>query len=127
MRETRTATRHEIPLIARASLPRTFLSLGVFAEATLLASGSYLLVNALRRPLETGETAIVVAGVLLALGSILLFYMVKPMARGELARREETENEPGPFEAPLPACGEVEEARRRAEEALEQDELPGPM
>jgi hypothetical protein len=48
MREMKIAEasgRRKTPLVVRASLPRVFLGLGVFMEASLLFCGSYLLAN----------------------------------------------------------------------------------
>jgi hypothetical protein len=72
-------------------MPRTFLGLGVFAETGLLFCGGYLLLKALWSPLETGETAVIVAGLLLALATFLLLYMVRPGVSVALAQRDEDE------------------------------------
>jgi hypothetical protein len=127
MRMTRLAARHEVPLVVRASTPRTFLGLGVFTEAALLFSGSYLFLKALWKPLETGEAAVIVAGLLLTLASFLLFYLVRPRIGDELARTDELEDQPVFVEVPLTALGASLEVRKRAEQALKQDGLPGPM
>jgi len=78
MRTTRVPPRHEVPLVVRASMPRTFLGLAVFTETALLLCGSYLLLKALWWPLETGETAVIVSGLLLALATFLFLYLVRP-------------------------------------------------
>ena len=122
MRLTRLTARHGVPLVVRASTPRTFLGLGVFTEATLFFSGSYLLLKALWRPLETGESAVIAAGLLLASASFLLFYMVRP----RIGETDEPREEPVLVEVPLTAHGASLEARKRAEQALEEDGLPGP-
>lgn len=108
-------------------MPRTFLGLGVFTQAALFFSGSYLLLKALWRPLETGDSAVIAAGLLLATASFLLFYMVRPRIGEELARTDELREEPVLVEVPLTAHDASLEARKRAEQALEEDALPGPM
>ena len=127
MRMTRLAARHAVPLVVRASTPQTFLGLGIFLEAALFLSGSYLLLKALWRPLETGESAIIAAGLLLTLASFLLFYLVRARIGDELAKTDELEERPVMVEVPLAALRISVEARTRAEQALRQDGLPGPM
>jgi hypothetical protein len=91
MRTTRVPARHEVPLVVRASPPRTFLGLGVFTETGLLFCRGYLLFKALWWPLEAGETAVIVAGLLRALATFLLLYMVRPGVSEALARPDEDE------------------------------------
>lgn len=119
--------RHETPLVVRASLPRTFLSMGLFVEVGLLCCGTYLLIQMVRRPLETDNTAIIGAGVLLALATVLLFYLVRPKTREALASREQRYQEEFRMESTLTAYGEALETRRKAEEAMAKEDLPGPM
>jgi len=127
MRMMTMAPRHGTPLVVRASLPRTFRSLGVFTEAALFFCGGYLLLQVMRNPLETGEAAIIAAGLILALASVLLFYLVRPGLNEALAQADESEGEERRLEAPLTAYGEAMQALKKAERALDKDELPGPM
>jgi len=117
------------PLVVRGSLPRTFMTLGIFVELSLLFCGLYMLWEALVRPLEANGTAVVGGGVMLALASVLLFYMVRPRRNEILARREAVSVEERQFrEKVLTAYGEALHARIEAERVLEEeDELPGPM
>ncbi len=116
------------PLVVRASLPRTFWSLGVFAEAGLCFVGIYLLVAVLKSPLEADQAEVIIAGVLLALATILLFYLIGPQRFDALAKPERSrKHEEARLEAPLTAYGEAVQARQRAEKALEEEGLPGPM
>jgi hypothetical protein len=103
MRTTRVPSRREVPLVVRASMPRTFLGLGVFTETGLLLCGSYLLLKALWWPLETGETAVIVAGLLLALATFLLLYMVRPGVSIALAQTDDDgiQDEAPQLQAPL--------------------------
>jgi hypothetical protein len=57
------------------------------AEAAAPAS----VAQAMRWPLETGETALIVAGLLLALATFLLLYMVGPRVGGALVQSDEGE------------------------------------
>jgi hypothetical protein len=59
------------PLVVRASLPRTFWILGIFAEASLLFTGFCFLAEATLRPLEASLVSILSAVVILALALIL--------------------------------------------------------
>ena len=122
--------RDKTPLVVRGSLPRTFRTLGLLMELTLFFCGTYLLVNVIKRPLEADPPSVIGAGVMLALASTLLFYMVWPLRREAMARREysagDVERLP---DSVLTAYGEAMQTRQRAERALLQgaEDLPGPM
>jgi hypothetical protein len=64
---------------------------------------------------------------MLALASVLLFYLVRPGLNEALAQADEPEGEERRLEVPLTAYGEAVQARNKAERALDDDELPGPM
>ncbi len=116
------------PLVVRASLPRTFWSLGVFVEASLCFVGFYLLLEVLKNPLEVDQPSVIVAGVVLALATVLLFYMIGPKRADALANEEDRSvGEEMWREAPLTAYGESMQARKRAEEKMNKEVLPGPM
>jgi type VI protein secretion system component VasK len=116
------------PLIVRASLPRTFWPLGIFAEGSLLFGGFYLLTQATVRPLEADQVSILAAGVILALAGILLVYLVRPWRKVALARMEESLQAATVGESPLTAFGEATRLRQEAERVLRETEhLPGPM
>lgn len=95
-------------LVVRASLPRTFLGLGLCLEAGLLACGGYLVEQALREPLHADQTAVLAGGVILSFAGVLLFYLVRPQRRDVLARTDheqpfcETSAPPPAFEENLP-------------------------
>jgi hypothetical protein len=119
---------HGTPLVVRASLPRTFLGLGIFVEGCLLVTGVYLLSESLKRPLEARQESVIAAGVLLSLATVLLFYLARPNRRDALAREENPQREQRSAEAALTAFGESVHARQRAEQKMETAEhLPGPM
>ena len=80
--------RGKTPLIVRGSVPRVFLGLGVFMEASLLFCGSYLLADAILQPLDAGTFSVVGGGLFLGLASVLLFYLAWPGKRGSISRRE---------------------------------------
>jgi|SRR5208337_1967567 len=117
------------PLVVRASLPRTFWSLGAFVELGLIFCGVYLLAEASLKPLEADQVSIISAGVILALASVLLFYMIRPRGKQVLPRPEA----PRPSrkwseKLPLPAHGIAVPARREAGRALPKNpDLPGPL
>ena len=100
-------------------MPRTFLGLGVFTETGLVLCGSYLLLKALWWPLETGEIAVIVAGLLLALGTSLLLYLVRPGGSSvALAQTDnEIQDEPPPLQAPATTCSVTVEPREKAAHA----------
>ncbi len=120
---------YKTPLVVRASLPRTFWSLGAFVEFGLLFCGVYLLVQASLKPLEADLVSIMSAGVILALASVLLFYMVCPrrkqvLTRPEASRLSRTQS----AELPFTSYGSAGPTRREAGRALQKNQhLPGPM
>src|SRR5271154_7119478 len=85
-----TSQAERTPLIVRASLPRTFWTLGIFVEASLLFGGLYLLAEVALQPLEANQVSILSAGVILALAVILLVYLVRPWRKAALARMEDS-------------------------------------
>jgi hypothetical protein len=90
---------NKTPLVVRGSLPRVFLGLGVFVEASLLFCGSYLLADAILQPLDAGTFSVVGGGAFLALATVLLFFLAWPRKRGSISRREKHSLRPS--EAPL--------------------------
>jgi hypothetical protein len=65
-------------LIARSRPARTFASLAAFVALVFLASGLYLITQPLIDPLSVHDAGIVAGAFVIALASILLFYVVKP-------------------------------------------------
>jgi hypothetical protein len=120
MRTTRMPPRHEVPLVVRASTLRTFLGLGVFTETALLLCGGYLLLKALWWPLETGETAVIVSGLLLTTATFLFLYMVRPGFSLALAAtdEDETPHEPPQLQAPVTTYSVAVEPREKAARAV---------
>ena len=91
-------------------------------------AGGYLLSEALRRPLEAQQGAVISAGVLLSLATVLLFYLVRPKRFEALAKKDGPNGEERQVESPLTLYGESVQTRQRATKALEEtDRLPGPM
>jgi len=81
MQETKTkrfSAKGRTPLVVKGSLPRAFLSLGVFVEIGLLFLGSYLLSQAMLEPLQASAAVVVGGGLFLSLASVLFFYLVWP-------------------------------------------------
>jgi type VI protein secretion system component VasK len=117
------------PLVVRASLPRTFWSLGAFVELGLIFCGVYLLAEASLKPLEADQVSIISAGVILALASVLLFYMIRPRRKQVLPRPEASRlSSDRSNKLPLTAHGIAVPARREAGRALQKNhDLPGPM
>jgi hypothetical protein len=94
MRTTRIEVLHsreQIPLVVRSSFERTFLGLGAFAAAILLAGGAYLMTEALIDPLGASDLAVLAAGFALSLSSFLVVYLVLPQRRIQMAKREQGE------------------------------------
>jgi hypothetical protein len=114
MREIKIAetfSRGKTPLVVRGSLPRVFLSLGIFVEAGLLFCGSYLLADAILQPLAAGTFSVVGGGMFLGLATVLLYYLAWPGKRRSISRREkQLERTLG---VPLKGYGEPAEERRQ--------------
>jgi hypothetical protein len=85
-----TKIRGETPLVIRGSMPRVFLSLGIFVEAGLLFCGSYLLADAILQPQDAGTFSVVGGGTFLGFATVLLFYLAWPGKRGLMSPRQET-------------------------------------
>lgn len=62
----------------------------MFVEASLSFMGIYLLVGVLKSLLETDQAEVIIAGVLLALATILLFCLIGPHRLDALAKQERT-------------------------------------
>src|ERR1017187_416377 len=112
MRAARSMTaiaRHATPLVAR-----------------LIFGGVYLLVGVLKSPLEADQTAVICPGVLLALATILLFYMLSPKRFEVVARDDEARSDEPLLEIPLTADGEAPQARQRRNKLWKKIDWLGP-
>jgi hypothetical protein len=126
MNEVGTHGRNRTPLVVRGSLPRTFLVLGMFMEVSLIVCGSYLLAEAILQPLDAGPVSVIGGGLILALATVLLFYLAWPAHKNAMVHRKEPADQPAAKF--LTAYGTVVQARLDAKWVLEkEDELPGPM
>jgi hypothetical protein len=103
----------------RGSLPRVFLTLGLFLEVTLLFCGSYLLADAILQPLEAGTFSVVGGGSCLGLATVLLFYLAWPWKRRSMLRREESAVRAA---EPIPAKFEVVQTQRQPNWVTEKKE-----
>jgi type VI protein secretion system component VasK len=123
------AAHYKTPLVVRASLPRTFWSLGAFAEVALIFCGVYLLAEAGLKPLEADQASIISAGVILALAIVLLFYMIRPRRKQVLSRAEAYRLSRDCADDLSHTAHDIAvQARREAAQALqEKEDLPGPM
>jgi hypothetical protein len=68
-------------LAARGGLARTFGSLACFLALSLLGLGVYILVDTFANPIAAQAAAILAAAFIIALASIILFYLFKPRGR----------------------------------------------
>jgi type VI protein secretion system component VasK len=124
------AHRYKLPLVVRGSLPRTFWGLGLFAEASLLFTGIYLFSEAILRPLEASPVSVLAAGVILALATILLFYLISPWRKDSLAQFDDAEVQELPREKTLADFANTLQKRIEANLVLDEKrdtKLPGPM
>jgi hypothetical protein len=83
-------------LATRGGLVRTFGGLATFLVLTCLCSGIYVLEDAFANPLAAQAAALIFGAFVIALATILLYYLVKP--RGEPRRsREEHRRQANPL------------------------------
>jgi hypothetical protein len=68
-------------LAVRGGLARTFGGLVSFLAVTFLCTGIYILDDAFANPLAAQAVALVGAAFIIALATILLFYLFKPKSR----------------------------------------------
>lgn len=116
--------RHRVPLVVRSRFERTFLGLGLFAAVTLFLWGAYLLTEAISDPLRATGVAVLVAGLMLALASFLMAFLLWPRGRRALARSEEPD---GDFEYPngpiLTVYREPLQGRLEAKQAVREGKI----
>jgi hypothetical protein len=101
--------RSKTPLVVKASLSRVFLGLGLFTETLLLFCGSYLLAEAIVQPLDAGTFSVIGGGLLLALATVLLFYLAWPGRKRKMSRREK----PAHLRPELPPLEHAEAVQRQ--------------
>jgi hypothetical protein len=75
------SVRHGRSLASRGGLARTFGSLAGFLVLLFLFSGFYILVDAFTNPIQAGAVALIAAAFIIALASILLFFLLRPRSR----------------------------------------------
>src|SRR5258708_18897626 len=75
------AARPSRSLAVRGGLAHTFGSLAGFVVVSFLCWGIYILQDAFANPLNAGGAAIISAAFIIAVGVILLFYLIKPGMR----------------------------------------------
>jgi len=132
MRAVRIEVVHEpdhMPLVLRARFERTFLGLGLFIASVLLAGGAYLLTDAIREPLEASETAVLIAGLALALGAFAIVYLLWPRHYLAIAHRDKLPHFDNEWKNyVLTAHGEAVQNRLEPRTVLQDhSDLPGPM
>lgn len=86
--------RHSWPLVVRGGLARTFGSLAGFLVLLFLCVGLYLLRQVLEAPLESGDAAVITAGVVIALAAILLFFLLRQLTHTRTGARRPSHREP---------------------------------
>jgi hypothetical protein len=65
-------------LVARGGIARTFGSLACFLAITFLGIGAYIIADTFANPVEAEAAALLAAAFIIALASIILFYLLKP-------------------------------------------------
>jgi len=133
MRATRIEVLNErdrVPLVVHGRIERTFLGLGLFVAAVLLLCGAYLLMEAIRDPLEASGTTVLTAGFMLALASFVITFLIWPRRKMALARDDEDLDQVPEYikSSVLTVYGESAQNRIEAKQALgTEKDLPGPM
>ena len=85
---------HSWPLVVRGGLARTFGSLAGFLALLFLCVGLYLIRQALEAPLETGDAAVITAGVVIALAAVLIFFLIRQLTPSRDGARWQSRQEP---------------------------------
>jgi hypothetical protein len=75
-------------LAVRGGLVRTFGGLATFLVLTFLCSGIYILEDAFADPLAAQAAALIFGAFIIALATILLYYLVKPRGGPRRMRRD---------------------------------------
>jgi len=116
------------PLVVRASLPRTFWTLGAFVEFGLIFCGIYLLAEACLKPLEADQVSVLSGGVFLALASVLLYYLIRPRSKQVLARPEARRpSRVQPAQLPVAAYGKALPVPRAGHALEKSPKLPAAL
>jgi hypothetical protein len=68
-------------LVVRGGVARTFGSLACFLAITFLGAGAYIIADAFANPVAAEAAALLAAAFIIALASIILFYLLKPRRR----------------------------------------------
>jgi hypothetical protein len=75
-------------LVIRGGLARTFGGLATFLVITFFCSGIYILEDAFAHPLAAQAAALIFGAFIIALATILLFYLIKPGKQPRMTRQE---------------------------------------
>jgi hypothetical protein len=65
-------------LVVRGGVARTFGSLACFLAITFLGGGAYIIADTFANPVAAEAAALIAAAFIIALASIILFYLLKP-------------------------------------------------
>ena len=79
-------------LVIRGGLGRTFGSLACFLALLFLCLGTYILQDAFANPVSAQAAGLITAACSIALGAVLLFYLVKPRRSHKSIHLEEPTN-----------------------------------
>ena len=77
-------------LVIRGGLVRTFGGLASFLVVTFLCAGFYILEDAVANPIAAQAAALIFGAFIIALATILLFYLIRPENGPRTSRREQT-------------------------------------
>jgi hypothetical protein len=77
-------------LVIRGGLVRTFGGLAGFLVVTFLCAGLYILEDAVANPIAAQAAALIFGAFIIALATILLFYLIRPEIGPRTLRREQT-------------------------------------
>jgi len=83
------AVRSSKSLLVRAGPVRTFGGLASFLVVTFLCAGIYILEDAVAHPLAAQAAALIFGSFIIALATVLLFYLIRPGSGPPRLRREQ--------------------------------------
>lgn len=84
------AARPSGSLAVRGGLARTFGGLAGFLVVSFLCCGIYILADAFANPINAGAAAVICAAFVIAMGAILLFYLLKQGVQARTAAHVHT-------------------------------------
>jgi hypothetical protein len=99
--------------VVRGGLARTFGSLAGFLVVSFLFWGIYILADAFANPIHAGAAAVICAAFIIAVGVILLFFLIKPRMGPRTSTPDLSGDSATPKPSLFPSAGSARQANLR--------------